>query len=137
MAYTDNTTGGRLILDSGTPYPRRIDIVEACEVGDVLGYSSGWKRALATTATAIQGRFVALEAGQSGASVAVSMNPVVGGYASATPGSYVYVAEATLYGETTQTAPLTTGDCNTIIGVALSATEVQFFLNARVDAVIA
>ncbi|GAH86636.1 unnamed protein product, partial [marine sediment metagenome] len=36
-------------------------------------------------------------------------------------------------GQITQTAPSTSGDANTIIGIALSATEVMFFLNSRAD----
>ena len=102
-------------------------------MGDVLGYSSGWKRALATTGSVIQGRLVALRTGLSGEKVPVSANPVVGGYSGATVGGYVYVAEGTDYGEVTETAPSTSGDADTIIGVALTATEVMFFLNSRAD----
>jgi hypothetical protein len=108
-------------------------LAEACKRGDVLGYSSGWKRALATTGTAIQGRLVALADGAIGDSVPVSKDPVVGGYSGATAGGYVYVAEGTSNGQITDTAPTTTNDADTIIGVFLSATTVQFFLNSRAD----
>jgi len=135
MAFADPATG-RKILDSGRgTEPQTVTLAEACKVGDVLGYSSGWKRALATTGTAIQGRIVALRGGASGEEVPVSANPVVGGYTGATAGAYVYVAEDTDNGKITETAPSTTGDCNTIIGVALSETKVMFFLNSRVDSV--
>ena len=133
MAFADPATG-RKILDSGRgTEPQTVTLAEACKAGDVLGYSSGWKRALATVGTAIQGRVVALRAGASGEEVPVSANPVVGGYTGATAGNYVYVAEGTDYGKITETAPTTTGDCNVIIGVALSATKVMFFLNSRAD----
>ncbi len=88
---------------------------------------------MATTGSVIQGRLVALADGKNGEEVPVSPNPVVGGYSGATPGNYVYVAEDTNNGQITETAPSTTGDANTIIGVALSATEVMFFLNSRPD----
>ena len=76
---------------------------------------------------------VALREGEAGDEVPVSPDPVVGGYTGATPGNYVYVAEGSDNGKITETAPTDSGDANTIIGVALSATKVQFFLNARAD----
>ena len=133
MALTDPGSG-RTTLDSGRgTQPGKVTLAEACKAGDVLGYSSGWKRALATVGTAIQGRVVALRGGASGEEVAVSANPVIGGYSGATLGGYVYVAEGTSNGEVTETAPSTSGDCNTIIGIALSTTSVMFFLNSRAD----
>jgi len=133
LAFADPATG-RVIKDSGRgPNPGEVTLGEACKVGDVLGYSSGWKRALATVGTAIQGRVVALKGGASGEVVPVSPNPVVSGYTGGTAGNYVYVAEGTDYGKITETAPSTTGDCNTKIGIMLSATDCQFFLNANAD----
>ncbi len=125
MAYADDTTGGRVILShNGGTQPPTITLGEACEVGDILGYSSGWKRALATTGTAIQGRLVALRSGASGDVIPVATEAVISGVSGATTGSPVYVAEGTSYGETTQTAPTTTGDVNVPIGLALSDTVI-------------
>ena len=133
MAFSDPGKG-RIILDSGRgTEPQEVTLAENCKCGDVLGYSSGWKRALATTGSVIQGRLVALAGGESGGKVPVSANPVIGGYSGATPGSYVYVAEGSDNGQITETAPSTSGDANTIIGMALAATEVMFFLNSRAD----
>ena len=133
MAFSDPGKG-RVILDSGRgTEPGTVTLAEDCKCGDVLGYSSGWKRALATTGSVIQGRLVALAGGTSGEEVPVSANPVVGGYSGATPGGYAYVAEGSDNGKITQTAPSTSGDANTIIGVSLSATEVMFLLNSRAD----
>ncbi len=133
MAFSD-LGKGRIILDSGRgTEPGKVTLAEGCKVGDVLGYSSGWKKALATTGSVIQGRLVALADGNNGEEVPVSANPVVGSYSGATPGNYIYVAEGSSNGQITQTAPSTSGDANTIIGVALSATEVLFFLNSRPD----
>jgi len=133
MAFTDPGTG-RVVLDSGRgTEPQKVTLAEDCKCGDVLGYSSGWKRALATTGSVIQGRLVALTDGESGGEVTVSASPVIGGYSGATPGGYVYVAEGANNGQITQTAPSTSGDASTIIGLALSATKVMFFLNSRPD----
>ena len=133
MAFADPGKD-RQIIDSGVgAYPPTVTLAEACKRGDVLGYSSGWKRALATTSTAIQGRVVALSDGANGDVIAVSPRAVVDGYTGATAGGYVYVAESTDNGKVTQTAPSTAGDANTIIGVALSATVVMFFVNNRAD----
>lgn len=133
MAFSDPGKG-RVILDSGRgTEPEKVTLAENCQCGDVLGYSSGWKRALATTGSVIQGRLMALADGLAGGDVPVSANPTIGGYSGATPGSYVYVDEGTNYGRITQTAPSTSGDANTIVGIALSATKVMFFLNSRSD----
>ncbi|MBI4268056.1 MAG: hypothetical protein HY662_04645 [Chloroflexi bacterium] len=133
MAFSDPGKG-RVILDSGSGVePGKVTLAEDCKCGDVLGYSSGWKRALATVGSVVQGRLVALAEGKNGDDVPVSDSPVVGGYAGATPGGYVYVDEGTNNGQVTQTAPSTSGDANTIIGLALSATTVLFFLNSRPD----
>jgi len=133
MAFSDPGKG-RIILDSGRgTEPGKVTLAEDCKCGDVLGYSSGWKRAFATTGSVIQGRLVALVDGKNGEEVPVSSGPVVSGYSGATPGGYVYVDEGSNNGQVTQTAPSTSGDANTIIGIALSATEVLFFLNSRPD----
>lgn len=133
MAFSDPGKG-RITLDSGRgTEPGKVTLAEDCQCGDVLGYSSGWKRALATTGSVIQGRLVALADGKNSEEIPVSASPVLGGYSGATPGDYVYVDEGSNNGQITQTAPSTTGDANTIIGVALSATEVLFFLNSRAD----
>ncbi len=133
MAFSDPGKG-RVILDSGRgTEPQKVTLAEDCKCGDVLGYSSGWKRALATTGSVIQGRLVALADGESGEEVPVSANPVIGDYSGATPGGYVYVAEGSDNGKITETAPTDSGDANTIIGIALTATMVMFFLNSRAD----
>ena len=133
MAFSDPGKG-RTVLDSGRgTEPGKVTLAEDCKCGDVLGYSSGWKRALATTGSVIQGRFVALTDGDNGKEVPVSPSPVIGGYTGATAGGYVYVDEGSNNGQVTQTAPTTGGDADTIVGIALSTTEIMFFLNSRVD----
>lgn len=135
MAFVD--TGNRAILDSGCgTRPPDVTLAEACKAGDVLGYSAGWKRALATAGSVIQGKLIALTAGKAGERVKVAKSPTVNGYTGAAPGSPVYVAEGTDNGKITQTVPTTTADATTVVGIALSDTEVLFFLNSRVDSVV-
>ena len=133
MSFADPGINRKIQNSNVGPEAPTVTLAAACVRGDVLGYSSGWKLALATVGTAIQGRLVALQDGAIGDVIPVSPNPVVSGYTGATAGNYVYVAEGSDNGEITETAPSDTGDCNTIIGIALSTTEVLFFLNARVD----
>ncbi len=104
--------------------PLEITLAGTVTKGDILGYSSGWVRALATVGTAIQGRLVAGESGVSGDVITAYALAVVGGsrYSGATAGNAIYVAEGTDNGKVTETAPATTGDVNNIIGRALSAT---------------
>lgn len=136
MAFSDPAKG-RTVSDSGRGVePGKVTLAEDCKRGDVLGYSSGWKRALATTGSVIHGRLVALADGVSTGQVPVSAGAVIGGYTGATVGGYVYVDESTNYGQITQTAPSTSGDANTIVGIALSATEVMLFLNSRADSTV-
>ena len=118
MAFSDPGTGRNIINSNVGPEAPTVTLAEACKRGDVLGYSTGWKLALATVGTAIQGRLVALADGAIGDVIPVSPNPVVSGYTGATPGGYVYVAESTDSGQITDTAPTTSGDCDTIIGIA-------------------
>jgi hypothetical protein len=135
MAFGDDGIS-RVIRDSGRgTQPGKVTLAEACKKGDILGYSSGWKRALATAGSVIQGRLAALRDGASGEEAPVSANAIIEGYTGATPGSPVYVAEGTDNGKITQTAPTTTNDANTVIGIAISATAVLFFLNSRADSV--
>ena len=92
--------------------------------GDVLGYSSGWKRALATVATAIPGRLIAARSGVSGDVIEAYPACILKGrFSDATVGVPVYVEEGTGNGKYTETQPSTSGDVNTPVGLTLSATE--------------
>ena len=144
MAFSDPGSGRAILDQASGPARGRVTPVEACSRGDILGYSSGWVKAFAKATEVVQGRLVALEDcalladGVTYPSIGVAMALAVDGYSGATPGNYVYVAEGTgEEGEVTQTAPTTTNDADTIIGIALSATRVLFFLNSRADSLSA
>jgi len=122
MALTDNTTGGRILLQGICP--ARIAISDTVEVGDLLGISSStWVRALATTGGVVHARMVAGQSGVSGDTIIAYPFAVVGGVTGGVIGAAVYNAEAALKGEYTATAPDTTGDVNAPIGISLTATE--------------
>ncbi len=132
MAFSDPAKGRQVQWSPGPAAPT-VTLAAACKEGDILGYSSGWKPALATVSSVIQGRLVALKNGATGDTVPVSHTAVVKGYSGATPGNLIYVAEGTSNGQVTDTAPSTSGDANTIIGIALATDTILFFLNSRVD----
>ncbi|OBW61998.1 hypothetical protein [Dehalococcoides mccartyi] len=135
MAFADS--GVRTIVNSGKgSTPPKITLAGACKVGDVLGYSSGWKPALATAGSVIQGRLVALRDGAVGDEIPVSPCPVVDGYTGGTPGNPVYVAEGANSGCITETIPDTASDATTQVGMMLSATQCQFNVGGRADSVV-
>ena len=130
MAFSDPRKGR--IIEQGEGLVR-ITLAEDVKAGDVLGYSSGWKRALATVGTAIQARLVAGEDGASGDVITAYRRAVVSGYSDGTAGNPVYVAEGTDYGKVTETKPTTSGDCDTIIGYMVSATVAALEPGSRAD----
>ena len=130
MAFSDPQKGR--IIEQGEGLVK-ITLAEACKAGDILGYDSGWKRALATVGTAIQGRLVAGEDGASGDDVTAYRRAVVSGYSGGTAGNAFYVAEGTDYGKITETKPTTSGDCDTITGYMVSATVAALEPGSRAD----
>lgn len=122
MAFADAQSGAEILDGDGET---TIELSGAVSKGDAIGYSSGWKRALATVATAIQHRMVAAEDGVAGQRIrAYTDYALVGGsrFSGATVGGEVYVAEGTSNGQYTQTIPTTTGDCTKVVGYAISPT---------------
>ena len=133
MALTDAQVGGVLKM-AGNPI--RLLLAGAVVKGDLMGFATGWKRALATTGTAIQGKYIAGEDGAIGDTINCYAEVVLSGrITAATPGGAVYGAEGTSNGMYTETAPVTGGDCNKIVGTILSATELHLFPCARADSV--
>src|SRR5512138_2496208 len=132
MAFADAKTGG-LILDASLP--AEITLAESCNKGDALGYSSGWKKALATAGSVIQGKCVAAMDGKNGDKIVAYFGKVrLGGRLSGmTVGNPLYVAEGSDNGKYTETAPSTSGDATKIVGFSISATEAVIDMNANAD----
>ena len=124
MALTEASPIRRNVKAVGPKFKITLKAAESCVAGDALGYNSGWMRALATAGTAIDTELIALEASSGGDEIEVCATAVIGGFTGGTVGGSVYQAEGTSSGEYTETAPSTTNDVNTIIGVIISATDI-------------
>jgi len=132
MALTEASPRRRNVNELGQQ--TKLTLAGTVIAGDLIGYNSGWVRALATAGTAIQARFVALQGGVSGDVIEVAPAAVVGGFTGGTVGGAVYLEEgAGVGGGYTETAPSTTNDVNSIIGYILSATEIYVNPTMRAD----
>lgn len=134
MAFQDPGTN-RTVLWSLGPIAPTVTVEQDVKAGDVLGYSSGWVKAIASGETVIQGRLVAVADAPADGQCPVSHVALVEGYSGATAGGYVYVSTSAA-GSVTQTAPSSAGDADTIIGIALTETTILFFLNSRPDSTV-
>ena len=137
MAFADAQAGCEILDGEGAA---TILLAGTVEKGDILGYSSGWKRALATVSNVVQGRCVASEDGITGQRiVAYFDSTVLGGsrFTGAAAGGALYVAEGTSNGMYTQTAPSTAGDANKIIGYMITPTIAVVTPSANNDSVAA
>ena len=121
MALADAQIGGRIVQATG-PVNITIKASNSVRLGDIVGYSSGWVRALATVGGVIQGLLVAGEDGDAGETIVAYQAALVDGrYTGGTVGARAYVAEGTDAGKITETAPTTQNDANTVIGTCLAA----------------
>ena len=115
-----------------------IELAGTVKAGDAVGYSGGWVRALATTAGVIQMRCVAGDDGVDGQKITAYFGTCIvegGRFSGGTVGGALYVDEGTSVGKYTQTAPSDTGDATTVVGYALSATEMAITPNHAQDSV--
>lgn len=121
MAFADAQSDATILQ---AVLPAEVTLAGTVTKGDLIGYSSGWKRALATVGSVVQARLVALEDGVSGDVITAAAGAVVGGnrFSGATAGNALYAAEGSDNGKVTETAPSTTNDATTIIGRSLDAT---------------
>jgi hypothetical protein len=135
MAFADAQSGS--VVFNGES-PTVIKLAGVVTKGDAVGYSAGWKRALATAASVVQMRLVAGEDGVIGHDIIAYVGHVeLGGtrFSGATIGGAVYVAEGTSNGMYTQTAPTTTADSNKIVGYAVAADRLHLFGSMNVDTI--
>ena len=134
MALTEASPRNRTIIAIGPKF--KITLAGTCIAGDALGYATGWKRALATVGTAIQTKLIALEGGVSGDVIEVTREAVITGFTLGTPGGLVYNEEgAGVGGGYTETAPVTGGDVNTILGYILAADTILVAPSTRAGSV--
>ena len=134
MAFADAQSGATILYGSESAI---IELAGTVTKGDAVGFSGGWKRALATTGSVVQMRCVAGEDGVTNQKItayfgATLMDDRLSG---GTAGAALYVAEGTSNGMFTETAPSTTGDSNKKVGYMLTATLAALTPNANVDSV--
>ena len=137
MSFSDSQANG--VIDYCED-EAEITLASAAKVGDALGWSSGWQRALGTVAGVIAMRCVAGEDGVTGQRIKAYFGKVgISGsrFSGGTAGATLYVAEGTSVGKYTEaTAPSTTGDSTTVVGYMVSANEAVLIPNRNVDTVV-
>uniref|UniRef100_A0A6M3J2C5 Head decoration protein n=1 Tax=viral metagenome TaxID=1070528 RepID=A0A6M3J2C5_9ZZZZ len=134
MAFADSQASAQIFYGDGEA---SIELAGTVTKGDILGNSGGWKRALATVSSVVQGRCVASEDGVSGQRISAYFGTVLmdDRLSGGTKGSALYVAEGTDNGEYTETAPTTTGDANKIVGYMVGASLAVIRPNMNDDSV--
>jgi hypothetical protein len=111
MAFAD--TAYRTVREGYAPF--QITLAEACEAGDLLGYSDGWKLADANNGPIIAVCFAGT-AGAIGDVITAFRIGVIEGFTGGTAGNALYASDtAGSYGESAGTAPQP-------VGVMVSAT---------------
>ena len=108
-----------LIVENGLQ-PVQITLAVAVKPGELLGYSSGWKKSNATVGTAIPAELIAGQAGAIGDKITCFRRAVLWDRdAPFTEGTIYYTDETTAGGVTT-TKPVTTNDIQQMLGIAVS-----------------
>ena len=108
MAFADNKPR---TVEQGI-LPAKVTLAEACVVGDLLTYNSGWKLAAPNTATEV---FVAGESGAIGDKITVYAAAILSGVTGATAGNEIVAAASGAYSEASSGQK---------VGVSLSATTI-------------
>jgi len=107
MAFSDNKPR---TVSAPREFQVKVTLAADCEAGDLLTYNSGWKQAVANTATMV---VVALTDGLSNEEISVSPFAIVSSITGMTAGGILRTAAAGAYDEATGTR----------VGYSLSATE--------------
>jgi len=89
MAFTDDTTGGRIIKEGVGAI--KITLSGSVSVGDLVGYSSGWKAADGNAS--VYAEFVAGQSGASGDVITAYRAARIGNLTTGTAGNPVYLSD--------------------------------------------
>jgi len=121
-----------LIIENGTQ-PVQITLAAAAKVGQLLGYSTGWKLSNATAGTAIAAELIAGQSGVIGDQITAYRRCTLWDRdAPFTAGSLYYVDKTTA-GGITATMPPTSGDIDQMVGIAVSTERVIVDLHCGQD----
>lgn len=127
MAFTDNTTGGRVIQQGLMPY--RITLTDTCVVGDLIGCNAAGAWARADANAKIYAEFVAGEkCAASGDALTVFRQAIISGFTGGTIGLPIYLSDTV---GAYEDIPSSAG-YQQPIGVCLSTTEALINPNAGV-----
>lgn len=135
MALADSQTGC-IIYHGESPAP--IKLAGTVSKGDAVGYSDGWKRALATAASVVQMRCVASEDGVADQVIIAyfGLCEMGGRFSGGTEGNAVYVAEGSDNGEYIDVVPTDANDANKIVGYTMTALRITVHPNMNVDSTV-
>ncbi len=114
MPFGDATTP-RTVWDAELRIP--ITLAASVKAGDLLGYSSGWKQAIASSSAPIAAELVALECGASGETIMAARRAYVGDVSGGTAGAEVFLS-STAGGY----ASSPNGSVRQVVGVMATAT---------------
>ena len=119
MAFTDDTTGGR-VIECGI-CPMKITLGEAVEVGDLISYNSGWKQADASSMAEADTILIAGTAGITSQVITAYFAAHISGVTTGTAGAPIYLSETV--GEYTATAPTTAAAAVVCVGYELGDSD--------------
>ncbi|GAG91863.1 unnamed protein product, partial [marine sediment metagenome] len=124
---------GCIIFHGESPAP--IKLSGTVSKGDAVGYSDGWKRALAAVDSVVQMRCVASEDGVTDQVITAyfGLCEMGGRFSGGTEGNAIYVAEGTDSGEYIDEAPADVGDANKIVGYTMTALRITVHPNMNDD----
>lgn len=124
------TEGNRIIYASWPDKGITLTASEAVKVGDLLGIASS-KVFPVDSDDGEQGRFVALADAEASESVPCAVGAIIGGFTGGTSAGAVY--PSTTAGQYTETADVTGGDTNTIVGYIIDAYTILVLPAVRAD----
>lgn len=130
MAFADSNQ--RVVLEGWGK--RKVTLATAAQIGDPIGYSSGWKQADANAG--IPAEYVAGEDGQVGDEITLYLLAVVRGFSGGTAGNKLYLSDTAgkysdAYGTKLQRVGQMLSDTEALI--SCSPTEVQTVRSKQVD----
>lgn len=128
MALTEGT---RVIEQAVPNYGIPMTCAEAIKYGDLVGIDANGKLIQVDSDDADHGRFIAGADGNAGDVIPCFTLAVISGYTGGTEGAALYPSATP--GQITETADVTSGDSNEIVGYVLTETKILAMPGVRAD----